>query len=249
MSFLPTDYKSPSINHRYMKFQDGENKFRILTQPILGWEDWDNKTPVRYRFDQKPENSIVPNVPVKHFWAFVVFNYNVEQIQILFLHQANVRNAIEALSKDKEWGAPYHYDIKVTKSGKEKNTKYVVNPSPHKDVSPYVLECFQDAPCYLEALFTNGDPFAQGYSRYTPLATNLENPKPITSDVYLNRTQEDQITSLIERDENPMEAQRLLLLKAGSSSFKEIKKDKYQAALSWLLSRIEEQDKNEAVPF
>ena len=48
--FLPENYKSPEGN--YMKLQDGENTFRVLSSAIVGWEYWnrDNK-PVRSEKD------------------------------------------------------------------------------------------------------------------------------------------------------------------------------------------------------
>ena len=88
MNFLPDDYKSPKSSNHYMKLQDGENKIRILTQPILGWEDWHDKKPVRYKMNEKPAKSYDPKKAIRHFWSFIVCNYNEEQIQILHLTQA-----------------------------------------------------------------------------------------------------------------------------------------------------------------
>ena len=36
--FLPTSYEVPNKPGNYMKFADGENRFRVLASPILGWE-------------------------------------------------------------------------------------------------------------------------------------------------------------------------------------------------------------------
>ena len=159
MSFLPTNYKAPASTGNYMKLQDGDNMIRILSEPILGWEDWDNKKPIRYKFDNKPMNSVDPEKPIKHFWAMIVWNYVEEEIQILQITQAGIRKAIESLSNDESWGAPYFYDIKITKEGKELKTKYSVNPRPHKKLDPRIKEAFLEKPCSLNALFSNGDPF------------------------------------------------------------------------------------------
>ena len=40
MSFLPLTYDVPSSTGNYFKFQDGANKVRIMSQPILGWRFW-----------------------------------------------------------------------------------------------------------------------------------------------------------------------------------------------------------------
>ncbi len=89
MNFLPKNYQAPNASNKYMKLEKGENKIRILSQPILGWEDWTlEQKPVRFRFDKKPAKSINAEKPVKHFWAFIVWNYIDEKIQILQITQA-----------------------------------------------------------------------------------------------------------------------------------------------------------------
>lgn len=103
MNFLPENYTTPKTSNSYMKLQDGENKFRILSSPIIGWEDWLDKKPVRFRFNEKPNKSIDPKKPLRHFWAFIVWNYMEEKIQILQVTQATIRNCIEALCKDTDW--------------------------------------------------------------------------------------------------------------------------------------------------
>jgi hypothetical protein len=48
--FLPPDYSVPKKGGGYMKFQDGPNKVRFLSAPILGYEYWNNDNkPVRAR--------------------------------------------------------------------------------------------------------------------------------------------------------------------------------------------------------
>jgi len=165
--FLPQTYKAPSSSNNYMRLQDGENKIRILSAPVLGWEDWENKKPIRYAFDDKPSKSVDPKLPVKHFWAMIVWNYVEEQIQVLQITQAGIRNGIEALSKDTDWGAPYFYDIKIIKSGEGKDTEYKVNPLPHKILNPMIQKSFMEKRCLLDALFQNEDPFSKEWGTYT----------------------------------------------------------------------------------
>jgi hypothetical protein len=188
MKFLPDDYTSPSSSNYYMKFVDGENKIRILSQPILGWEDWVEKKPVRFRFNNKPMKSHDPIKPVRHFWAFIVWNYNEEQIQILEITQATIKKQLEALTKDADWGAPYFYDIKIMKSGEGLKTEYTVNPLPHKPLNDYIKKMFEEKPCFLDALFDNADPFAPEWRDYTPgiferkdsvVVEKVEEKKPI----------------------------------------------------------------------
>ena len=159
MNFLPQDYKSPTPSTSYTKLLDGENRLRILSRPVVGWEDWLDKKPVRFRFKEKPAHPFDPSKPAKHFWSMIVWNYRTEQIEILHLTQTSIRQSIEALCHDKDWGAPFHYDIKITRKGEGMDTEYVVNPIPHKAIHPMIQEKFEDKPCYLEALFDGLDPF------------------------------------------------------------------------------------------
>lgn len=167
MSFLPQDYTSPKSFNNYMKLQEGENKIRILSRPIIGWEDWLNNKPIRFRMSEKPAKPVDAKKPIKHFWAFVVWNYAEEQIQILHLTQASVRNFIESLSKDQDWGAPFFYDLKIIKTGEGVDTKYMVNPLPHKPVSNEIKEAFHERRCLLDAIFENEDPFSREWGSHT----------------------------------------------------------------------------------
>jgi len=186
MSFLPQDYQAPKSNNYYMKLVEGENRIRIMSRPILGWEDWKDNKPIRYKMDQKPAKSIDPKRPVKHFWAFIVFNCQEEQIQILQISQASIRKSLESLCKDSDWGDPYGYDIKIVKTGEGVDTEYAVNPVPHKPVDQFLINCFNERPCYLDALYTNSDPFSSewGPENRTPRATgeskivNIQEEKP-----------------------------------------------------------------------
>ena len=166
VAFLPVGYQAPKSSGNYMKLQDGENKIRILSQPVLGWEDWVDQKPVRYRMDEKPSSSHDPKKPLRHFWAMIVWNYRDEQIQILQITQASIRSAIETLCNDADWGAPYFYDLKIVKSGQKMDTEYVVNPLPHKPVAPHIEVEFYAKPINLDALFVGEDPFA-GIGKHT----------------------------------------------------------------------------------
>lgn len=158
--FLPENYETPSAGNFYMKLQTGENRIRTLTKPILGWIDWEDKKPIRTKV--KPIRSIDPTKPAKYFWAMVVWNYADKKVQILEITQSTIQSAIEALVKDEDWGSPFNYDLKITKTGKDMDTKYGTNPSPAKPVSSEITQALLDlGPINLPALFENGDPFAK----------------------------------------------------------------------------------------
>lgn len=156
--FLPQEYEIPQSGGNFMKLQDGENKIRILSKPIVGWLDWKDKQPYRFTMKNRPEKPLDKN-PIKHFWAFIVWNYNAQAIQILEITQQTIQTAIANLSKDEEWGAPFEYDIKINKKGKDLQTEYSVTPSPKKPVPDEIQKAALDKPCYLDALFAGSDPW------------------------------------------------------------------------------------------
>lgn len=173
MSFLPDNYELPSQSGQYMELLEGDNRIRILTQPVMGWEDWQNRKPIRFKIDQKPLKPIDPQKPIRYFWAFVVYNYCDQRIQILNIKQATIQKAIKSLFTDKDWGDPYLYDIKINRSGKGKDTQYAINPVPHKPVEKFIIDLFNDSPCNLDALYVNEDPFAP-HETHTPLGIDAK---------------------------------------------------------------------------
>ena len=157
--FLPKDYEPPKGESRYFKFQSGTNKFRILSKPIIGWEDWENKKPLRFKMNEKPESPVDPNRPIKHFWAMIVWDYDSECIKILEITQVTIMQSITALSRDIEWGSPFNYNIKVEKQGEKKDTKYTVLASPPSELTEEIKEAYNNVPVNLEALYEGEDPF------------------------------------------------------------------------------------------
>lgn len=157
--FLPQDYEAPAGSAGYMKLQDGENKIRILSKPIIGWLDWKDKKPFRFRMNAKPDKPMTPDKPIKHFWAFLVWNYEAQAVQILEITQQTIQKTIQDLSKNEDWGAPFGYDIKITRKGKDLQTEYSVMPSPKKDLISDIKEAALEKKAYLDALFDGSDPW------------------------------------------------------------------------------------------
>lgn len=162
--FLPENYEAPKGGGgNYFKFQQGDNRFRILSKPIIGWLDWDhNNKPVRVRSSNPKPSPFNPAKAVKHFWAFVVWNYEASALQILEITQAGIQSQIQNLARDEDWGSPFNYDICVTKTGQDKETKYAVNPKPHKPITDEMQSAMIATPIDLDQLFSGGDPFAGG---------------------------------------------------------------------------------------
>ena len=159
MDFLPQDYEVPQTNNAYLKLQQGQNPIRIISRPIIGWLDWKDNRPLRFPAKNKPE-PVDPTKPVRHFWAMAVYDYKDKQVKILEITQATVQKAIETYAKDADWGSPTEYDLKINKTGQDKNTEYSVVASPKKPVAPEVIEAAKARPVNLEALYRGADPFS-----------------------------------------------------------------------------------------
>jgi len=157
MSFLPKNYEQPVATSKYYKFQPGDNKFRILSDAIVGYIDWDNKKPIRT--EEKPEKSFNPARPFKHFWTFVIWSYKEKAIKILEVTQATIQSAIMHLTTDENWGDPKGFDLNVIKTGEEKETKYNVVPMPPKPLNTEATRAFTEINVNLRNLFDNKDPF------------------------------------------------------------------------------------------
>lgn len=163
-SFLPEGYKEEAGG--YMKLEEGENKFRILSSAVVGWEYWNedndgNRRPVRKHLDEDLVMSEIQEPDkVKRFWAFIVWNYKTESIQILELTQKSIKQAIQALISNKKWGSPVNsYDLTIVREGKDKGTKYSIVPDPKEPTDKKALEALKKRPINLEALFKGEDPF------------------------------------------------------------------------------------------
>lgn len=173
--FLPQGYKEPNTN-KYMKFVDGQNTFRVLSKAIVGNEFWKEiekedgtigRTPIRRRMSEQINNDEIgtkkdgsPDFP-KHFWAFVVYNWNDDAIQILEITQSGIRLAIKALVDNSKWGDPKEYNIVVTRIGEGFETKYNVQPEPKEKLDKEIVERYEKMNINLEELFNGGDPFGR----------------------------------------------------------------------------------------
>lgn len=175
MCALPVNYKEP-VTGQYMKFKDGENRFRVLSDIIVGSEFWKEETnekgeiirkPIRRRTNEKiyaDELGIDkwgnPERP-KFFWAMAVWNYDSESVQILEITQRKIQRAIEALERNTKWGDCKEYDLSVTRSGEDLATDYVVQPEPKEKLDPEIEKEYKEMTINLEALYDGGDPFSE----------------------------------------------------------------------------------------
>lgn len=149
-----------------MKFKKGTNRFRILSSAITGFEYWNvlNKpTRSRKQFDVMP-NDIKLNddgtySQIKHFWAFVVWNYEEKMVQILEITQATIQRAMK-IKIDNRQGDALGYDFIVTRTGDGLTTDYDIDTGNQEPVTSDAMVEFTKKKINLEALFDGTDPFA-----------------------------------------------------------------------------------------
>ena len=246
MDFLPSDYKSPSSNSdNYFKAKkDTENRIRIMSKPVLGWEDWNKENrPIRFRMDAKPAQPVDANKPVRHFWAFVIYNYNEDKIQVMHVVQASIQKAIQALVTNDDWGSPYTYDIKIKREGEGKETSYNVIPCPHKPIDSAIIAEFHEKQCNLEALFTNEDPFAPYQTRYTECeCTGVKND---SNALHIDASQAQTLQKILAVDDEIEKAIMDLLIKQGIKTLMDIPKAMYDKVVKRAVSIREEWEKKE----
>ena len=171
--FLPKDYELPNASNGYMRFEQGDNRFRIMGSPIIGWEYWVDKDGLPTEKGAAPQQGNRPvrvpmkgTVPVvasdivKHFWAMIVWNYKVENFQILEITQKGIQKTIKGYSSDEDWGSPINYDLVVSRTGEGIETEYEVKAKPAKPLDDEIQDLYKKVSINLEALFDGDDPFS-----------------------------------------------------------------------------------------
>jgi hypothetical protein len=169
MSFLPIGTKLPDTS-KYMKFKEGQNRFRALGEAIIGTEYWvedeeGNRKPIRV-----PINTFIPmekvsvnkygKKQVNFFMAFPVYNYASDSVQILEITQRTVQEGIMGLYNNPEWGDLTEYDVIVTQAKKGDRTIYPsIQANPKKKLDENIKELWANTYINLNKLFDGGDPF------------------------------------------------------------------------------------------
>ena len=166
MSFLPSDYEVPSSTGAYMKLEDGENKFRILSSAVIGYEAWKEKKPVRAKTTEELKTKGYDAIDSwgnmqtpKHFWAFVVYNYSSESVEILSITQKSIMGSMQEMLGDEDWKDPKLYDFVITKKGQKMDTVYTVKSKLPKPLDKEIVKEYEEMNINLEALFSGDNPF------------------------------------------------------------------------------------------
>lgn len=171
MTFLPQNYKIPDAKSGYFKLKDGANRFRILSPAITGYLYWNVESkPVR----QKEEFKTIPldiklnpdgtYSQIKHFWSFLIWNYEQKMVQILEITQSSIQGAMKIKIDNRE-GKATDNDFIITRSGTGFDTNYDIDVAESSPIPPDAVMALKAKKINLEALYNGADPFSSG----TPL--------------------------------------------------------------------------------
>ena len=155
----------------YLKFEEGDNKIRILENPITGYEFWKeingDRKPVRLKQlpEELPAEALTSKYgsKIKYFEAFTVWNYIVKRIQIMQLTQVSIYDKLMDYDTSEDWGDIKQYDVNIKKTTADM-TSYDVMALPPTDLSEEIANAFAEADVDLELLFDGKDPFKKDES-------------------------------------------------------------------------------------
>lgn len=146
--------------------QGKELRVRFVRPGITGFSGWTvDKKPLRFEFHPEvlPANlapDLSGKIQLKRFIAGLVYDYASEDFKILEISQRTLMEQLYKYAKDSDYGDPLGYDIKLTREGEKKDTKYTLVAAPPKALEKAIAEKAAEVVCNLNALFEGQDPFA-----------------------------------------------------------------------------------------
>ena len=175
MSFIPEGFASSEIDAKSKYFKPTKNvtsKIRIVCEtPIVGFVQWtqENK-PERWACGAStPDANWRPDERPKKFVAVVVWNYELESLQIWEITQRTIIDVLDNLSKDDDFGHPGNYDLKITRRGEGLETTYQTQ-AVKSEFPKDAIAAMDATPIILESLFDGSDPFANPVVTKNPFA-------------------------------------------------------------------------------
>lgn len=170
---LNPEFEEPKRYGDYARIEEGNNSFRILSEGIFGVEYWSET------FDL--ESGKVKNKPIRrplaeitsletadwsYFYAFFVWNYKAEKIQILNTAKRGIVKGLKTLINNPKWGDITQYDICITRRQTDptdpKSVEYSVTPEPKAILEAEISEKWESSNFNRDALymlFEGLDPF------------------------------------------------------------------------------------------
>ena len=177
--FLPKGTSIPKGESNYMRLSEAENKFRVLSSAVVGYELWVEGKPLRMRVNEFTSEQLAKadmnkftgkRKTPQYFWSFVVYNYQTQKIEILEVTQVTVMRGIEDFLNDSDYGDPKTYDLTVIRDEAGDRVEYRVKAKPPKKLDEGITKAYEDMNINLNALFDGTNPFAEnGKPKATPL--------------------------------------------------------------------------------
>ena len=135
-----TGHKEPPRYNQYLTSKDLNEDgltLRIVDGPVMGYEWFEKGKDDKYHPIRVEDAEEIPDEvrkakdfkeKPKRFWTYVVYNYEGDCFQVWKINQATIRDRLQELDEDKNWGNLAEYDITVKKTGRDLNTRYAINP-------------------------------------------------------------------------------------------------------------------------
>ena len=164
---IPKNTVIPSNGGQFAKLKEGENRFRVLSDIVLGWEGWKNNKPFRHEgavCQIKPEQVDLNqngNLNINYFWAMAVWNYTEKRVQTLQLTQKTIMTPLNNLEQNEDWGDLKNYDVIINKQKVGDKTTYTVLGIPPKPLSSEIEKEYKDSKIDLTKLFKSEYPMAE----------------------------------------------------------------------------------------
>lgn len=168
---LPQDYKLPAGNSGYSKIEDGENTFRILSDPLIGrkyrttkWaKEWKQSTSLLVQ-DEKdiPWEDVIDGEygkQCKYTWIMVVRDYKKGGVSILEISTKKVLWQLLKQRKAKWFSDPTTYDITITKTWAKLQTNYDFTVSAPEPVTAEMKQALLENPIDLTKMLSWDNPY------------------------------------------------------------------------------------------
>ena len=166
MSFLPKNYERKSSGGGFLKLEAGDNRVRVLSEPVIGMELWVGGNPVRKPFGVEFIKEELANADINtfdgtkrkptEFWGVVVWDYKSQSATQYNFTQRGIIDGLLDLLEDADWGDVREYDINIKKVTGER-TKYSVSPVPPKPLSDEIKKAYEESTIDLSKLFSSTD--------------------------------------------------------------------------------------------
>jgi hypothetical protein len=187
---LDPNFEEPKRYGDYTKLEEGENRLRILSEGIFGVEYWKETEEIDLRTGKKKKKPIrrpieqattIETSDWPYFYAFFVWNYKAQKIQILSSTKRGIVKGLEKLTTSEDWKDVSQYDLIIlkTKTNPSDNmsVEYSITPRRPTALEAEISEKWENS-CFnrnaLLLLFAGQDPFEYQHKLKEQQATNLK---------------------------------------------------------------------------